>query len=51
MATMKDKDFLAEADKGKLEITPVSGEELQALVEKTLAVDPSIAKRVADMLK
>ncbi|MFN3892332.1 MAG: Bug family tripartite tricarboxylate transporter substrate binding protein [Beijerinckiaceae bacterium] len=34
---LKDKDALAEADREKLEIDPVSGEELQALVEKLYA--------------
>ena len=51
METMKDTDFLAEAQKGQLEITPVSGEELQALVAKGYAVDPTIAKRVAEIIK
>ena len=32
METMADKDFLAEAEKAKLEITPVSGERIQSLV-------------------
>jgi hypothetical protein len=32
-----DKDALAEADREKLEINPVAGEELQALVEKLYA--------------
>ncbi len=51
MATMKDKDFLGEAEKAQLEITPVSGEDLQALVAKGYAVDPAIAKRVAEIIK
>lgn len=51
MATMKDKEFLAEAEKGQLEITPVSGEDLQALVAKGYAADPAIAKRVAEIIK
>ncbi len=51
MDTMKDKEFLAEAEKAQLEITPVSGEELQALVAKGYAVDPVIAKKTADMIK
>jgi tripartite-type tricarboxylate transporter receptor subunit TctC len=34
---LKDKDALAEADREKLEIDPVSGEELQSLVEKLYA--------------
>ena len=51
METMKDKEFLAEAEKSQLEITPVSGEELQALVAKGYAVDPVIAKKTAEMIK
>ncbi len=51
MATMQDKEFLAEAEKSKLEIVPVSGEEVQALVAKAYTTDPAIAKRVADILK
>ena len=34
MATMKDKDFLAEADKAQLEITPISGDAVQKLVDE-----------------
>ena len=51
MDTMKDKEFLAEAEKSQLEITPVSGEELQALVAKVYAGNPAIAKKVAELLK
>jgi enoyl-CoA hydratase len=32
METMADKEFLAEAEKAKLEITPVSGEKIESLV-------------------
>ncbi len=51
MDTMKDKEFLAEANKSKLEIVPVSGDEVQALVAKAYAADPAIAKRLAAVLK
>lgn len=51
MQTMADKEFLAEAEKGQLEITPVSGEALQALVAKAYAVDPVIARKTAEMIK
>ena len=34
MDTMKDPDFLAEAEKTQLEITPVSGAEVQKLVKE-----------------
>jgi tripartite-type tricarboxylate transporter receptor subunit TctC len=50
MDTMHDKDFLAAAQKSKLEITPVSGEQLQKLVAETYAVKPEIAARVAAAL-
>jgi tripartite-type tricarboxylate transporter receptor subunit TctC len=32
--TMKDPELLAEADKAQLEIAPVDGETLQAMVER-----------------
>jgi tripartite-type tricarboxylate transporter receptor subunit TctC len=51
MDTMKDKDFLAEADKGQLEITPVSGEEIQKLVVETHQTPAAVAKKAGDFLK
>lgn len=51
MDTMKDRDFLSEAERMSLEITPVSGEDLQALVAKAYAIDPTIARKTADLLK
>jgi tripartite-type tricarboxylate transporter receptor subunit TctC len=42
MDTMKDKDFLAEADKAQLEINPVSGEEVEKLVKDVYATPPDI---------
>jgi tripartite-type tricarboxylate transporter receptor subunit TctC len=43
--TMKDKDFLAEADKMQLEINPVSGEEVQKLVAEVYATPPDIVAK------
>ena len=40
MDTMKDKEFLAEADKAQLEITPVSGEAVQKLVTEVYQTPP-----------
>jgi hypothetical protein len=51
MATMTDKDFLAEADKAQLEITPVTGEAVQKLVTDVYRTPPEIAKKAADLLK
>jgi tripartite-type tricarboxylate transporter receptor subunit TctC len=49
--TMKDKDFLAQADKMKLEITPVSGERVQELVAEVYRTPPDIVKRTIEALK
>ena len=45
MDTMKDKDFLAEADKMRLEINPVSGEDVEKLVKDVYATPPDIVAR------
>src|SRR5579862_1360910 len=37
LATLRDKDFLAEADKAGLEITPVAGTDIQRLVQDIYA--------------
>ena len=52
METMKDPAFIAEADKAKLEINPVSGEDVQKLViDVHRDTPPAIAKKVADLLR
>jgi tripartite-type tricarboxylate transporter receptor subunit TctC len=47
MDTMKDKEFLAAAEKAQLEITPVPGEELAKLVTRIYATPAEIAKKAA----
>jgi len=51
MDTMNDKDFIAEAEKAQLEITPVSGDELQKLVQELYATPPQIAQKAGELLK
>ena len=51
MDTMKDPEFLAEAKKSELEITPVSGEEIQKLVEDVYRTPKEIADKAAAMVK
>ncbi|MCC6890382.1 MAG: hypothetical protein IT536_17800 [Hyphomicrobiales bacterium] len=51
MDTMKDKTFLAEAEKAQLEITPISGEDVQRLVEEIYQTPPEIVKKAADILR
>ncbi|MGH7847605.1 MAG: hypothetical protein ACREQW_20885 [Candidatus Binatia bacterium] len=47
--TMKDPEFIAEAKKSKLQITYVSGAEVDKYVDKVLAVTPR-AKELLDFL-
>jgi hypothetical protein len=50
MDTMKDKDFLAEAEKAGLEITPVPGEQIQKLVQEVYNTPPEIAKKAGEII-
>jgi tripartite-type tricarboxylate transporter receptor subunit TctC len=50
-ATMKDKEFLAEANKLKLEITdPVSGEDMQKLIEDLYKSSPEVLARAKEVM-
>jgi tripartite-type tricarboxylate transporter receptor subunit TctC len=51
METMKDPAFLAEADKIKLEITPVDGEAVQKLVAEIYATPPEIVRKASEAVK
>jgi tripartite-type tricarboxylate transporter receptor subunit TctC len=50
MDTMKDADFLAEAKKIDLEITPVSGADVENLVQEVYRTPPAIAAEAAKAL-
>lgn len=50
MDTMKDPEFLAEADKMKLEITAVSGQELQKIVQEAYETPKDVVKKTGDIL-
>jgi tripartite-type tricarboxylate transporter receptor subunit TctC len=45
-ATMKDKGFLADAERSKLEVDPLTGEQVAALVEQVSRTAPETAERV-----
>jgi hypothetical protein len=51
MDAMRDKDFLAEADKAGLEITPVAGADIQKLVQDVYATPAAVAGKAADLLR
>ena len=51
MDTMSDKDFMADADKAQLEVTPIDGEAIQKLVGEIYQTPPAIAQKAAAILK
>jgi len=51
METMKDAAFLAEAEKIKLEITPVDGAAVQKLVAEIYATPPENVRRAAEAVR
>ena len=51
MDTMKDPEFLGEAKKGELEITPVPGEDIEKLVAEVYQTPKEIAEKAAAMVK
>ncbi|HXG53631.1 MAG TPA: tripartite tricarboxylate transporter substrate-binding protein [candidate division Zixibacteria bacterium] len=48
--TMKDPEFLAEIEKRKFELSPKSGEELEAIVKDALSQPPEIVARLKKLL-
>jgi tripartite-type tricarboxylate transporter receptor subunit TctC len=51
VATLKDPAFLAEAEKTKLEVDPVTGEELEKIVTALFKTDPQVLAKLKDVLK
>jgi tripartite-type tricarboxylate transporter receptor subunit TctC len=51
MATLEDPEFLAAAQEADLEITPVSGEDVQALVAEIYETPPEIAAKAAALIR
>jgi tripartite-type tricarboxylate transporter receptor subunit TctC len=51
METMADPAFLADADRTKLEVNPVSGDRIQDLVAELYRTPPQLTRRLAEILK
>lgn len=51
METVRDPSFKVEADKGKLEIEPVDGEDVQRLVEDAYSTPKAVVQRTVELLK
>jgi tripartite-type tricarboxylate transporter receptor subunit TctC len=51
MDTMRDKEFLAEAEKGQFEINAVPGAAIEALVAEVLRMPPALADKAGALMK
>jgi tripartite-type tricarboxylate transporter receptor subunit TctC len=51
MSTMKDREFLADAEKAKLDINPLDGATLEANVREVFNLDNSLIPRLKEILK
>jgi hypothetical protein len=51
MDTMKDAQLLAEANKMGIDISPLSGEETQAVADKIVAAAPDVVARAKLLLE
>ncbi len=49
-ATMKDPSFLADAKQSRLEVNPLGGEAMQAMIERILGYDASVVARSNEMV-
>ena len=51
MDTMKDPEFLADARKSKLDVDPVTGDEVQTIIAGLFKLSPGIAGKLKEVLK
>ena len=51
MATMRDPEFLADAERQKLEVDPKDGAYLAALIKRIYATPKPIVERVTELMK
>jgi tripartite-type tricarboxylate transporter receptor subunit TctC len=51
VATMQDKDFLAEAEKAQLAVSPLDGAKVQDVVSRIYASPPEVVKRAKELIR
>jgi tripartite-type tricarboxylate transporter receptor subunit TctC len=51
MDTMEDKEFLADAEKSQLEITPVEGTQVEKLVKELYQTPKPLAHKAAEFIR
>jgi tripartite-type tricarboxylate transporter receptor subunit TctC len=50
-ATMQDKEFLADAERTRIDVVPTTGEKVQRLVEQLYATPKATVERAKDLIK
>jgi tripartite-type tricarboxylate transporter receptor subunit TctC len=50
LQTLKDPEFLADAQKAKLDVEPISGEELEKKIGRLSKLNPSVVAKLKDIL-
>ena len=50
-ATMQDKEFLADAERTRIDVVPSTGEKVQQLVEQLYATPKATVERAKDLIK
>jgi hypothetical protein len=51
ISTLKDAQFLAEAEKAKLEIDPIDGPGIEKMVNGLYEIEPAVVNRVKQLLE
>jgi hypothetical protein len=49
--TFNDPDFLADARRARLDLNPISGEELEKIVVRTFSLEPRLTEKLKEILK
>ena len=49
--TYKDPEFIADAQKARLDMAPLSGEELERVVDRTYKLDKNLITKLKDILR
>jgi hypothetical protein len=49
--TYKDPEFIADAQKARLDMAPLSSEELERIVDRTYKLDKNLITKLKDILK
>ncbi len=51
MATMQDKDFLADTEKAQMEITPVAGDQIEKLMRELYTTPKEVAQKAGNLIQ